>query len=77
MIVLSQVQAPLISIWINGQEHHVPAVQSVADLLASLDLPRERLAVELNRSIVRKREWPTTLIQAGSRIEIVEFVGGG
>jgi thiamine biosynthesis protein ThiS len=77
MTVLSQVQSHLMSVWINGQEHHIAAAQSVADLLASLDLPAERLAVELNRSIVRKRDWQTTLVDGGSRIEIVEFVGGG
>lgn len=68
---------PVISIWINGAERQIPAEQSVADVLALLDLPLERLAVELDRSLVRKRDWQTTRVSSGSRLEIVEFVGGG
>jgi thiamine biosynthesis protein ThiS len=49
----------------------------VAALLACLELPSERVAVELNKSIVRKRDWEKTTVANGSQIEIVEFVGGG
>ena len=76
-VVSPAVHAPLISVWINGEQRQISAEQSVADVLASLELPAERLAVELNRSIVRKRDWQTTPVEAGSRLEIVEFVGGG
>ena len=51
--------------------------QSVASLLELLRLPSERVAVEVNKTIVRKRDWQNTAICNGSRIEIVEFVGGG
>jgi thiamine biosynthesis protein ThiS len=78
MTVLSPSTHPsVISVWINGIEREISAGQSVADVLASLDLPVERLAVELNRSIVRKRDWETTHVPGGSHLEIVEFVGGG
>jgi sulfur carrier protein len=78
MSVLSPSTHPsAVSIWINGVERQIPAEQSVADVLALLDLPIERLAVELDRSIVRKRDWQTTRVSSGSRLEIVEFVGGG
>jgi thiamine biosynthesis protein ThiS len=33
--------------------------------------------VELNKSIVRKRDWDATLVTGGSQVEVVEFVGGG
>ena len=36
-----------------------------------------RLAVELDRAIVKKTEWPATPVSAGARLEIVQFVGGG
>lgn len=78
MAVLSaSAQLPLISVWINGVAQQIPAEQSVADVLASLDLPIERVAVELNRSLVRKRDWQSTRVPSGSQLEIVEFVGGG
>jgi thiamine biosynthesis protein ThiS len=37
----------------------------------------DRVAVERNRSIVPKSEWPTTQLAEGDRLEIVHFVGGG
>ena len=75
--MLSSTEPLLISVSINGSDRQIPANQSVLDVLASLDLPVERLAVEMNRSIVRRRDWQTTLVSQDSRLEIVEFVGGG
>jgi thiamine biosynthesis protein ThiS len=33
--------------------------------------------VELNKTIVRKREWCNAAVPPGAKLEIVEFVGGG
>jgi len=33
--------------------------------------------VELNRAIVKQRNWPDTNVDAGAQVEIVHFVGGG
>ena len=66
-----------IRVSVNGQVREVPADQSVAGLLEWLELPVERIAVELNKAIVRKRDWGTAAVGDGAEIEIVEFVGGG
>jgi thiamine biosynthesis protein ThiS len=66
-----------IEISVNGQDKVVPAGQSVAQLLALLGLERDRVAVELNRAIVRKPDWERTEVGAGAAVEIVHFVGGG
>jgi len=62
---------------VNGELKEVPVGQSVAALLDWLSVGVDRVAVELNRSIVRKRDWEGTMLSDGSQIEIVEFVGGG
>jgi sulfur carrier protein len=62
---------------INGEPHQMPTPQTLAALLARLNIAAERVAIELNRSIVRKRAWDSTLVEQGAQIEIVEFVGGG
>lgn len=49
----------------------------VADLIGFLGLKAERLAIEVNRRIVRRAEWATTPLAEGDRVEIVHFVGGG
>ena len=66
-----------VRIHINGEPHDVSGPQSVASLLASLNIPLERVAIELDKSLVRKREWESTLVGEGAQLEIVEFVGGG
>jgi sulfur carrier protein len=37
----------------------------------------DRVAIELNREIVHKEQWPQTRLKEGDRLEIVHFVGGG
>lgn len=68
---------PAISILLNGEFRELPPNQSIVDLLYSLSIPIDRVAIELNKAIVRKRDWENTTIAPGSQIEIVEFVGGG
>jgi sulfur carrier protein len=70
-------EAPPIDIYVNGELRRVPGGQSVTALLAWLELPGERVAVELNKAIVRKRDWAATTVAGGAYLEIVEFVGGG
>lgn len=77
MPLAPEVSSAFISIWVNGEPRDVPARRSVADLLNYLSLPAERIAVEMDRSLVRKRDWGQTPVESGARIEIVEFVGGG
>lgn len=71
------VPSEIFKITVNGEPEQVSAGQSVAQLLDRFDIARDRVAVELNRSIVRKRDWEHTAVPDGSHIEIVEFVGGG
>jgi sulfur carrier protein len=69
--------APPIQISINGEARQIPSPQTVASLLDWLNLGSDRVAVEVNKIIVRKRDWAGTAVSEGSQIEIVEFVGGG
>jgi len=71
------VQSPAIQVTVNGESKTVPPDQSVAALLKFLTIDSDHVAVELNKSLVRKRDWQQTAVSNGSQIEIVEFVGGG
>ena len=66
-----------IGIVVNGKQVNVPAGMTVEGLLVELGIDRGRVAVELNRSIVRKGDWAAAKVQAGAALEIVQFVGGG
>ena len=66
-----------IEIVINGEARTTSSGQTVLGLLAELNLDPARVAVELNRGIVKQPLWPTTEVPPGAQIEIVQFVGGG
>jgi len=66
-----------ISIVLNGETRAARAGDTISDLVRALDLDPERLAVELDRRIVKRAQWATTTLSPGSTIEIVQFVGGG
>jgi thiamine biosynthesis protein ThiS len=66
-----------IQIVVNGQLRSAPKGQSVIELLAWLGIDGARVAVELNRSIVRRDDWEKTEVGEGANLEIVQFVGGG
>jgi thiazole synthase len=66
-----------IEIRLNGAPRRVSAGQSVAELIAALELAPERVAVERNRRIVRRSELAATALESGDELEIVTLVGGG
>jgi thiamine biosynthesis protein ThiS len=66
-----------VRILVNGDSYEVPIGSNITSLLALLKIAPDRVAVELNKSIVRKRDWDATLVTGGSQVEVVEFVGGG
>jgi thiamine biosynthesis protein ThiS len=70
-------ESKTIEIVVNGEAKRIPEGLDVARLLEWLVIDPARVAVELNRSIVRKQEWNATIVEGGARLEIVWFVGGG
>lgn len=65
------------TILVNGEEKELVEGLTVAQLIEALALKPERLAVELNRKIVRRAQWGSTSLSDGDKVEIVHFVGGG
>jgi sulfur carrier protein len=62
---------------VNGESRDVPDHITLAEFVEQLSLAPERLAIELNREVVRRSLWPQTNLRPGDRVEIVHFVGGG
>ena len=62
---------------VNGNDTDLPGGSRVTDLIAKLGLTPERLAVEINRKVIRRAIWDSTTLSEGDRVEIVHFVGGG
>jgi len=66
-----------IEVAINGEIRAIAHGQTILRLLESLGLDPARVAVELDRRIVKPHDWAATPIAGGARLEIVQFVGGG
>ena len=62
---------------INGEAREVPAVSSLSELIAALELDTRKVAVERNLEIVPRSLHGSTPVADGDRIEIVHFIGGG
>jgi len=62
---------------INGETRELTAPSSLAQLVSTLKLKPEQVAIELNQVVIRRASWESTMLKEGDRIEIVHFVGGG
>ncbi len=62
---------------LNGEQRVIPDGLTVAGLLAHLGVRAQRVAVEVNETVVTRDRYETHAIAAGDAVEIVAFVGGG
>jgi len=62
---------------LNGEPQELAEGTTLLSLIERLALAPERVAVELNREVVRRADWPATRLSDGDRVEVVHFVGGG
>lgn len=65
------------SIYLNGEPREVPDGITLAGLVDWMKLAADRVAVERNLEIVPRSQWGETRLNAGDRLEVVNFVGGG
>ena len=64
-------------VYLNGEAKELEEGATLPTLIEQLSLAPERVAVELNREVVRRADWPGIELSDGDRLEIVHFVGGG
>ena len=63
-------------ITVNGTPRDLTDGTTVADLIAHSNLTPDKVAVELNRRLLKSDKYDTVL-KDGDEVEIVTFVGGG
>ena len=66
-----------IKILLNGEEKFLEQKISLAQLIADLGLDVKKIAVEKDLEIVNPDQFLEVILDEGSRIEIVHFIGGG
>jgi thiamine biosynthesis protein ThiS len=63
-------------IFLNGEEREVAEPLTLASLVEQMSI-QGRVAIELNREVVRRALHTEVVLKEGDRVEVVTFVGGG
>ena len=64
-------------IQLNGESFETRDAATVGSLLGELGLDPERVAVEHNRRILKRGDFPEIPLAPDDVLEVVTFVGGG
>jgi sulfur carrier protein len=67
----------MIPITVNGKPVEIETEMSVEQLLDTVDVPPNYLAVEVNAEVVPREEYCRRTVRAGDEVEVVTLVGGG
>ncbi len=64
-------------ILVNGEKILLPEDSSIEGLIVHLGYQNQRIAIEINESIIPKSNHSTFLLQNLDKVEIINAVGGG
>ncbi len=67
----------MVTIVLNGENKEIESKVTLDRLLDLFSLPKQRVAVELNKAVVRKQDWEMIHVSDGDMIEVIHLVGGG
>ena len=66
-----------IKIIVNGKQITVKFKFSLKNLIDKLKLPLNKVAIEVNREIINKKNINKIILKNNDKIEVVHFIGGG
>ena len=64
-------------ILVNGDKISLPEYSSIEDLITHLGFQNQRIAIEINESIIPKSNHTSFLLKDLDKVEIIKAVGGG
>ena len=64
-------------ILVNGEKISLPKDSSIENLIEYLGYQNQRIAIEINESIIPKSNHSSFLLQNLDRVEVINAVGGG
>ena len=62
---------------VNGEEIEIPHHSNIEDLIAHLGYQKQRIAIEINESIIPKSNHTTYMLNDKDKVEVINAVGGG
>jgi sulfur carrier protein len=66
-----------IHLFLNGELRSGVLATTVAELVVELGLPGPALLIECNGRALHRKEWETTPLSQGDRVEFIRIVAGG
>ena len=67
----------MIEITVNGQLVSIAEPMTVEQVLDTVEVPPNYLAVEVNAEVVPREDYASRMIHSGDALELVTLVGGG
>jgi sulfur carrier protein len=67
----------MIRITVNGEAVEIESPMTVEQLLETVDVPPNYLAVEVNADVVPRERYTEVTVADGDAVEVVTLVGGG
>jgi sulfur carrier protein len=67
----------MLEIELNGSPHVLPRASSLHALVDTLGLSGQALALAVNRRVVPREHWRSTLLRPRDRVDVVRAIGGG
>ena len=64
-------------IQLNGDPYEINMGINLIELLNSLKIPNNKVAVEVNGEIIEKNKYIKLILNKNDKVEIVHFIGGG
>ena len=64
-------------ILVNSKKISLPEDSNIEDLIVHLGYQKQRIAIEINESIIPKSNHSSFLLQDLDKVEIINAVGGG
>ena len=64
-------------ILVNGEKISLPEYSSIEDLIVHLGYQNQRIAIEINESIIPKSNHSLFLLKDLDKVEVINAVGGG
>jgi len=67
-----------LNIKLNGKDIQIlNHLKTIKDLLTEYQLDNRIVIVELNKEIIFKEQYDSTILSNGDSVELIHFVGGG
>ena len=67
----------MLDIELNGEPYRLPAGQTLDDLVRTLGVGPQAVALAVNREVVPRQQWHARALLPRDRVDIVRAIGGG